>query len=322
MVHSHSGSRSEINRKSSSRGWSEENEAFAVAVSNKHAALVWICNRSAERSEKRQKIMGVIIASGLYLFGASGIPTVLSNTDENSTNEIILILLGVMAIFFGLLKTVNVALQEDKIIGKNRWASGMHAELTLEIRKEIEKKRKHRILWRKFYKKIGEKEIELQTNSPTASKSILKAYYNKFGDTALRERILFGDLYDLENARRVTVTKAPKNARLSKAVKKQRKRKQELRDATTSAESSNDIDTDTDTGKSEKSEKSENSGSVCVVPSSSYSSEHLEPSPKMSPKKRRSLKKSRTSIESRGAAALAARNDLRDRYELERYYMH
>lgn len=365
-------------RKRSSRGWTSENVRIAKAVSNKHAALVWICNMSAKRVERRQKITGVVIAAGLYLFGTTGVPSVLSDTDKNNTNEIILLVIAILSIAFGLFKTVIVALQEDKKVGKNRWALGIHAELTKDIRKELQKKPYKRILWRKFYKDIEEKDIELQKDAPTPPKAVLKAYYEKFGKDAIKERILFGGLNDIENARGgITVDHRLSNGSIGRVAKGNRERKKEMRDFIASLEENSD-ESELETTESlsidikftkddpedspavrkaeEKrreprkprkhveepaeepvenvdahAESHDSSSPVAAVapavaPNNAGSDERTTvkrpgqaESPRTRARRRQTVRMS--TLDRRRVAAVAARHDMRDRYELERYYL-
>jgi len=352
----------------SNRGWNEENERIAKAISNKHAALVWICNHTAKRVERRQRVIDVIIAAGLYLFGTSGLPAAITDSSENENSKIALIVISILAIAFGLFKTIIVAMQENKKIGKNRWALGIHAELTKDIRKELTKRRHKRQKWRKFYKALEDKDVELQKDGPTPPRAILKAYYDQFGNDAVRERILFGGLSDIENTQRITVKKQPTRKRIGETAKQNRQRKQIMRDIIAqSSEESTESDTssvtdlavaapEVDKPKSKSSSKNgsdwKDSGShgshssrksqesKSEYESSLYSNdksiEELSESPKnkRSPDKRAGRRVGRrseefpeskrpmsTTVEKRRLAAVAARHDMRERYELERYFV-
>lgn len=328
----------------SDRGWTEENVRIAKAISNKHAALVWICNVSAKRVERRQRVIGVIIAAGLYLFGASGIPAAITDSSDNQNSKKALLALSIMAICFGLFKTIVVSIQEDKKVGKNRWALGIHAELTKDIRKELNKDIGKRQKWRKFYKYIEDKDIELQKDGPTPPRAVLKSYYKQFGNDAIRETILFGGLTDIENTQRVTVKKLPNNSVIGVTAKKNRERKKIMReiisqktdeeDPEDSAESNS-----TSTHAPEPSKNTSESVDVdsgtdgiggisgiggidrTIADPAKEDSPHIPRISKhFTESKRAQLRKSIDPEEQKRISAVAARHDMRERYELERYY--
>lgn len=321
-------------KRKSDRGWTEENVRIAKAISNKHAALVWICNVSAKRVERRQRVIGVIIAAGLYLFGASGIPAAITDSSDNQNSKKALLALSIMAICFGLFKTIVVSIQEDKKVGKNRWALGIHAELTKDIRKELNKDSDKRQKWRKFYKYIEDKDIELQKDGPTPPRAVLKSYYKQFGSDAIRETILFGGLTDIENTQRVTVKKQPNNSIIGATAKKNRERKKIMREIIlqkTSEEDPEDPEDPKDLPDSDNIEElttpSNGTSESVDVDSGTYTSPTKEDSPHI-PRvlkhstefKKSQLRKSIDPEEQKRISAVAARHDMRERYELERYY--
>jgi hypothetical protein len=331
------------------RGWNEENERIAKAISNKHAALVWVCNRSAKRVERRQKVIGICIAAGLYLFGTTGIPSAITDSSDNENSKIALLVLSIIAILFGLFKTINVAMQEDKKVGKNRWALGIHAELTKDIRKELTRPKHKRQKWHKFYKYVEEKDIELQKDAPTPPKAVLKAYYKQFEEEAIRERILFGGLNEIENTTRITVNRVLRIDEIGKQAKKNRERKQIIRDIVAKTEESSssssssgktsesraptdkldehtgkldehtgNIGNTGDTGASHESSSSSRGVPPKTAPSQESSDYENYPEVKKPVRPRMDIRKS---IDTRRVAAAAARHDMKDRYELERYYL-
>jgi hypothetical protein len=291
-------------RESGDRGWTDENIRIARDISNKHGALVWICNNSARRVEKRQKIIGIVIASGLYLFGTTGIPSAVTDSSSDCTNnssnsKIALLVISVFSIILGLFQTIVVALQEDKTIGKNRWALGVHAELTKDIRKELNKDPKSRQLWRKFYASVEDKDIELQKSAPTPAKAVLKDYYNHFGNDAINERILFGGLTDIENAKRITVKRRPKSSDIGLHAEKNVERKRIMRDIIAIGDVESSI---------ENPEEDVNPEDVTT--------------PAPTPKKIKSEAKTESPMSERKRIVTSAtRHDMRERYELERYYL-
>lgn len=312
-------------------GWDEKRESFAVAISNRYAAHVWLCNKTAERVSKRQNIINGVMAIIMYILGASEIPTIITSYNSEA-GRVMIIVMGVLTIIVGMIKTLNLKIKDDVKIGKHRWASSTYAKLSNDIRRMLQKDQADRESWQTFYDHIIDQDTEIQSSAPTIPKSIIKDYYNKMGEDAIKYPALFGDIQSIKNLNKVTVDVTPSSRDLTgltsfqtdqkiKALKKVAEKRDvenphtdESEESIERAESEHEsahesiweVSDDGDNGSAESTTESVKAASAKIDTSGS---------PKVVMKLKRTLDdKSRWKLAKKTYNA-------RDRYELDRYFI-
>jgi hypothetical protein len=315
-------------------GWDEKRESFAVAISNRYAAHVWLCNKTAERVSKRQNIINGVMAIIMYILGASEIPTIITSYDS-AAGRITIIAMGVLTIILGMIKTLNLKIKDDVKIGKHRWASSTYAKLSNDIRRLLQKDQADREPWQTFYDHIIDQDTEIQSSAPTIPKSIIKDYYNKMGEDAIKYPALFGDIQSIKNLNKVTVDVTPSSRDLTgltsfqtdqkiKALKKVAEKRDvenppETQDSVEDAQSKSDIDKELSVSVWEV---SDSDGSANIANSAdSVSIEEVtgKTEKSQSPKVVRGLKRT---LDDKSRWRLAKKTyNARDRYELDRYFI-
>lgn len=325
-------------------GWDEKRESFAVAISNRYAAHVWLCNKTAERVSKRQNIINGVMAIIMYILGASEIPTIITSYDS-SAGRIMIIAMGVLTIILGMIKTLNLKIKDDVKIGKHRWASSTYAKLSNDIRRLLQKDQADREPWQTFYDHIIDQDTEIQSSAPTIPKSIIKDYYNKMGEDAIKYPALFGDIQSIKNLNKVTVDVTPSSRDLTgltsfqtdqkiKALKKVAEKRdvenppdtpdvEDFQDSVEDAQSESDVARELSVSIWEVSDTSpDSSASIEEVSKKSGKTEKSGKSEKSGSQSPKVVRKLKRTLDDKSRWKLAKKTyNARDRYELDRYFI-
>lgn len=189
--------------KYSDNGWTDRNEQLIKTIANKHGSLAWMYKKSAEWYEKLHTVFGIVVVAGLYVIETAGLFSFLSDPEGL---RILIVTTNVIGIIIGMAKTVSLFYKELRRAGEHRWSSGQHYRILKDIEYELVKPVIKREKWNRFYKKICNVELELQSNTPQIPKRIIKRYYEEWGNQALGLKVLFRSQYIL--ARKFSIISA------------------------------------------------------------------------------------------------------------------
>ena len=210
--------------------WSDQNDRLIKIIANKHGSLAWMHKKSAERSESLNTYIGIVVAVGVYITEAVSLLCFLSEPDRLKS---VIITCNILGVAIGVMKTANLFLKEFKRAGKHRWSSGQHFRLFKDIEYELTKPVRKREKWRRFYKKICNVELELQSNSPEIPRRSISQYYSEWGNNALKITTLFQSQYMLakkfSEIEQISLEKKPKDHDIENSASLQRECKKDAR---------------------------------------------------------------------------------------------
>jgi hypothetical protein len=217
--------------KPKAKGWTEENVKIVKTIGEKRAAYVWLYNETANYYEGWNTFFVVVLAISGYLLGTTGIPSLFAT--ENCSTVLKLrwlnLTIQILVICMGVFGTIHKLLDFVKEIGKARWASGKNAALFTDIRKELRKPPEERQEHNKFYDKIIDAESKLQGEAPFIPEKIVKRYYAKMGNHALKYELLFSNQVEIEIYQQPTGTASEDHiSQAKKAEKVARRERREI----------------------------------------------------------------------------------------------
>lgn len=204
-------------------GWSDENIARCKVIGDRAGAHVWLANQTIEYYEHIDNVLELVITLFLFIFGSSGISTLLAIQEDYS--KIINLILQSMIILSGVLSGIKKWLDYKKRIRRLNWYSTKCSDLFLDIEKNLNIKKSSR-KFPKYYKEIQKKEFILQREMPYIPKNIIKKYYKMFQNHALSHDILFDSS---STTIEIYAKKNPTNKELDDECKKQEKKRKEIR---------------------------------------------------------------------------------------------
>jgi hypothetical protein len=171
--------------------WNTERENRIKRIGDKAAAFVWLYNSTADFYQFWSKFINIFIASCTYILGPGGIITILVVPQDDIVLKWIIFSIGVLTILVGVVATILTILKLDKKIGRSRHSSAKNANIFKEIKAELALARDDRQSYDKFYKKILDQEIKLQTEAPDIPSYI----FNKYQSTFYTRAFTKGELY-------------------------------------------------------------------------------------------------------------------------------
>ena len=169
--------------------WNTKNELECKMIGEKASAFSWLHIETASSYEFKNKIFNLIIMIGSYLFGTTGVSTILSS---NENMKYVNFIISILVLCLGVISTINKILDYPKKISQQKWGANRNSTLFILVKRELNKPRNKRQDFFNFYKNITNFQLKLQKNAPDIPGVIVKKYYSKFGKNAMKYSQLFG----------------------------------------------------------------------------------------------------------------------------------
>lgn len=180
------------------KGWNEKNLLRTKYILEKISAKIYLIGKTKKYYKKKESQWDIFILITTYLLGAGGIPSLIITDDINIIQIVNGIIQGLI-IVLGLFKTIYRWLNYKGKIKEYDWAHHKYSDLYIKINSTLNKNIEKRCSFRKFYKEIQQEDFALQLKSPELPKHILKNYYDKMKNNAIKEEILNGDVNIIES---------------------------------------------------------------------------------------------------------------------------
>lgn len=171
-------------------GWSKDKDDYLKRIANRHGALVWMHNHAASHYILINKIWSIVIAVLIIGFGAGGIPSILTPSDN--VIPTLTLSMQILTIIAGIISIVQTIVALDNVAGNHTDAAIKSSDLYMFILKELKEVRLDlRIEGNRFIHMIIEKDSAIKNNSYAIPKFQVRIYYNYFGVKAIPYDQLF-----------------------------------------------------------------------------------------------------------------------------------
>jgi len=205
--------------------WSKNDIKIAKKIKQKAGALAYIHEATASKYEKIDNVFKIIITLGMFIFGTSGIVTVIPpfiesfDLDSNNSaivNNIISFILNIcILILAGISTFIGLKNYPSKCTNHSRAALSyseqfLHAEITLRKRSELRQN------FSDFFSEMYRKDLRARNDAGPIPESVIQEYFDNHGDLALSKEFLFTEFYqDMDE-----LNDSPQKEKLKKSLKR------------------------------------------------------------------------------------------------------
>jgi len=183
------------NEKEEINEWNKKKEKFCKELANKCGVYVWLHLTTSKQYSFVSTLFGICAAAAVGILGILGIinDTVVQPSHPIDTINIFGLVVSILVACAGLAEGIKLFTSLDDRAKKHKHEAGKRSALFLDIRKELKKDAMRRMPANKFIHKKLEDDVDLQNKLVHIPRRIVRKYYKRFGERAIKYEILFGE---------------------------------------------------------------------------------------------------------------------------------